>query len=399
MNFIQPSTNHPLIPNSQEYLVYNKFVSVHSEDRDITKFPNSSYFEIELPEDYVNVLAVRLADYSFPSNYNTFSTNNKNNIMTFKVNQPFDPSGGTDLQNAVYQGLVAHENIDFVVVLPDGFYNPDQIVNSLTNLFNELVTNYLVEYLNENYPSLTDEFNQSGGYQEFVISYNVVNQKIWFGNRCDGFVLTNTSEVIINKLLDINCVNPSLHDFSNWGLPNNLGLPKQDVYSQTTPRFVPRFYYGEVYPGDKGYWLTPDPNLPGCQVHYIEAPFKLNIMGNAYFYMDIDDFNCMDETKPFTLNHFTRHTNATNGVANSTFAKICVPCVPLSQWFDSSNTCYKYYNPPAERIRRLRVRFRYHNGLLVDFGNFNFSFTLEFTLYVPENAKKYVLNKPQIRYS
>ena len=42
---------HPLIPNSQNYTYYKKFVSIHSEDRDYIKHPNSASFEIELHED------------------------------------------------------------------------------------------------------------------------------------------------------------------------------------------------------------------------------------------------------------------------------------------------------------------------------------------------------------
>jgi len=48
------NTSHPLIPSSQEYMIYYKYVSIHSEDRDILNYPNSSEFEIELPEDIVN---------------------------------------------------------------------------------------------------------------------------------------------------------------------------------------------------------------------------------------------------------------------------------------------------------------------------------------------------------
>ena len=39
-------TGHPIQPNAQEYMSYTKHVSIHSEDRDIIKFPNSSVFEI-----------------------------------------------------------------------------------------------------------------------------------------------------------------------------------------------------------------------------------------------------------------------------------------------------------------------------------------------------------------
>lgn len=34
------NTSHPLIPNSQEYIYYKKYVSVHSEDRNMLKYPD-----------------------------------------------------------------------------------------------------------------------------------------------------------------------------------------------------------------------------------------------------------------------------------------------------------------------------------------------------------------------
>ena len=64
---------HPLIPNSQNYTYYKKYISIHSEDRDMIKYPNASAFEIELPEDLLNVATLRLYDWSFPCNYDTFS--------------------------------------------------------------------------------------------------------------------------------------------------------------------------------------------------------------------------------------------------------------------------------------------------------------------------------------
>ena len=69
------NTSHPLIPNTQEYIYYKKYVSIHSEDRNMLKYPSSSEFEIEMPEDLLNVVALRLVSWTFPSNYNTFSIN------------------------------------------------------------------------------------------------------------------------------------------------------------------------------------------------------------------------------------------------------------------------------------------------------------------------------------
>ena len=49
------SSNHPIIQNTNDYFVYKKYVSIHSEDRDMLRFPDSSQFEIELPEELTNV--------------------------------------------------------------------------------------------------------------------------------------------------------------------------------------------------------------------------------------------------------------------------------------------------------------------------------------------------------
>ena len=86
------NTSHPLIQSSQEYIYYKKYVSIHSEDRDILKNPNPAEFEIELPEDLLNVVSLRLVSWSFPANYNTFSFNTSNVTMTFKINNPYNPN-------------------------------------------------------------------------------------------------------------------------------------------------------------------------------------------------------------------------------------------------------------------------------------------------------------------
>jgi hypothetical protein len=177
-------------------------------------------------------------------------------------------------------------------------------------------------------------------------------------------------------------------------LPNYLGLSRCNINSLNGNNLpnagsygdivVPRFYYGDVFPGDNGYWLVPDPNLTGSEVHWVECFEKINLMGPAYFYMEIEGLNCIDETSPYNISEFTLKTNQTNGIVNSSFAKIAIPTTPISQWFDRDALPYKYYYPPAERIRKLKIRFRYHNGQTVQFGVFNYSFVLEFMLQSPQ---------------
>jgi hypothetical protein len=66
----------------------------------------------------------------------------------------------------------------------------------------------------------------------------------------------------------------------------------------------------------------------------------------------------------------------------------------MSQWFDRDANPYKLYLPPAERIRKLKIKIRYHNGQLVNFGVFNYSFTLEFALYSSQQMREYKLSQP-----
>jgi len=407
--------NHPLIPSSQQYMFYKKYVSIHSEDRDILKYPNASNFEIELPEDLINVLTISLANWSFPANYDTFSPANSNVTMTFKINNPFNPATlqiSSPYYSAIFKALFLAKDMNYSITIESGFYNPHQMVTELTNKFNFAVTQIITAFLQDittpyydplTFPDILTEFQSKGGYSSFVIVYNSVCQKIWFGNTTDGFELTNETQITNNLNENILCVTKSqVPSFSNWGLPANLGLSRNNTPSinGSTPGIdtfinsfgtviTPRFYYGDVFPGDQGYWLLPNPDLPGSQVNWIESTYKINLMGPSYFYIELEGQNCIDETSPYNVSTFTTQTNQTNGIVNSSFAKIAIPTTPISQWFDRESLPYKEYMPPAERIRKLKFKIRYHNGLLVDFGVFDYSLLLEFVMLQPTQARSY----------
>jgi hypothetical protein len=408
-------TSHPLIPNSQEYIYYKKYVSFHSQDRDMLKYPSASEFEIEMPQDLLNVAALRLTNWTFPANYNTFSGFNSNVSMTFKINNPYNPNinGVSDiLVQKQFEYFFLNQNKLYEIFIEEGFYNPQQMVTELTNKFNQSITADLIKYFNtksvdpgltpaqqQEYLDAFTEFKLKGGYSNFIIVYNNVSLKLWFGNRADGFEIINEVGQFSSVFIDNFCIpgRQRLPEFSTYGLPSFLGLARCNQSSISSFDLkdianaalvdgdipVPRFYYGDVTPGDNGYWLLPL-DSSGCQVHWLEAFYKLNIMGEPYLYMEIQGQNCIDETKPYNLSKFTLETNQTNGIVNSAFAKMAVPTTPLSQWFDRDSTPYKLYYPPAERIRRLKFKIRYHNGQPANFGVFNFSFMLEFTLQGPQ---------------
>ena len=394
------STNHPLIPNANDYVVYKKYVSIHSEDRDVLKYPNSNQFEIEMPEDITNIYSLRLINWTFPANYNSFSYSSSNIAMFFYISNPYNPGANmvfNPLEQAIFTCLFLSSTVLFEFTIQEGFYNPTQMVTELQNKFNFVVTQRIKKYLTDN--GLTTEltqFNAQGGYTKFVIVYNSVGQKIWYGNTSDEFILANEAVTLIGNVTDnLFCATKAqLPEFDNWGLPGNLGLSRCNTTaisikdSVTGEPFTPRFFYGDVNAGDNGFWLLPDPALTGSVVYFIEPPFKINLMGPSYFYMELNGNNCIDETSPYTVNKFTLSTNVTNGVTNAAFAKIGIPTTPISQWFDKDSLPYKLYWPPAERMRKLSIKLRYHNGQLVNFGTFPYSFAIEFTTLLPNQPRR-----------
>jgi len=402
MSRFNTNTTYPLIVNSNQYMIEQKVVSIHSEDRNITKFPNSSSFEIELPDDYTNVSTVQLADYTFPANYDTFSLAQGNTLLTFKIDRPYNPTdhGFYDpLLNALYEALYEHIDEDYLLYISAGFYTPFQIATELTNRLNSVVNAYIYGYLTIKYPDLLSQYVESGGYTQFVVVYNEVSQTLWFGNKSSGFILTNDSNLYVlrRELIAIQCIQVEYRESANWGLPAYLGFTRCPVSSitNTIPGVYPRFYYGTAsIPGDDGYWLIPDSNYQTQTVYYLEATSKINLMGNAYFYMQIEGLNNIDETAPYSFDAFTYTTNETNGIHNSAFAKIGVTATPVSQWFDYNSYAVKVFNPPAERIRKLKIKLRYHNGTLVEFGKFNFSFNLIFQMLRPQNLRSYITFDP-----
>ena len=392
------NTTHPLIPSTQNYQFYRKYASIHSEDRDILKYPSSNNFEIELPEDLLNVSTIRLSNWSFPANYDTFSNNNLNVTMTFTISSPYNPGENgvsNDLYNKIFECLFLSQTENFVITIETGFYNPTQMVTELTNKFNYAVTKRITQYFTvNNYITELAEFETAGGYTNFIIVYNSVSQKIWFGNIADAFTLTNSTQAEKRFSSDFYyCGSKSVApNFSDWGLPANLGLLRCDtasINSTTEAQTVitPRFFYGDVFSGDNGYWLLPNPALLGSQVNWVECPNKINLMGPAYFYMELEGYNCIDETQPYNASPYTFSNGSANGIVNSSFAKIAIPTTPISQWFDRDQVPYKQFIPPAERIRKLHFILRYHNGALVDFGTFDYSFTIEFLTLIPQQGK------------
>ena len=83
-------------------MLVSKCVSIHSEDRDCIKYPSSSEFEIELPEDYLSVQTVKLSTWTFPANYNVFSALQANIELSFQLVDLYNPNEDETLTQLIY---------------------------------------------------------------------------------------------------------------------------------------------------------------------------------------------------------------------------------------------------------------------------------------------------------
>ena len=95
--------------------------------------------------------------------------------------------------------------------------------------------------------------------------------------------------------------------------------------------------------------------------------------------MEVDKYNIIDEIIPNSTEK-NKIYNVNDGKVNSAFAQI-----PLKQnLYEQIFECKNNYNPPIKNISKLKFKFRFHDGKLVDFKNINFSFMIQFNSLLSE---------------
>ena len=110
----------------------------------------------------------------------------------------------------------------------------------------------------------------------------------------------------------------------------------------------------------------------------------------THVYMEIDKFNTIDEMEPYPINSNSSKHNRSGGRNDASFAVI--PIVPfrsdhlyVTENGDIANV--SYYHTPIEKVSKLKLKFRYHNGDLVDFGDNEIHVLLQLNMLVGEPDK------------
>jgi hypothetical protein len=367
-------SNHQIIPREQTYVLDRKFVTIHSNDRDIKKWPFPNHFEVTLPEAITNIDSMRVVEAKLPSNYYNFSNELQNTKMAFSltnINANWNPTINALLTNS---GILN-------IVIQSGFYTPQQLASELTYQLNKAVTDYLV----------TNGITTTT-YDQFVVHHDVVAMKFIFGNRSDGFVLRFADKMnyTINQ-----CEQPNAWErYSQWGLGSFLGFEKQNYLGTASNT---ELISGWNNPASK--WLQFSTTPTSTTVYYTQAPLVFKLSGETTVYMELDRYNNIDELVPFSESTNSMYNNDYSGSVNSAFAKIPIKIVPYGETFDSINEQIisgAHFEPPLERVQKLKFRFRNHVGTLIDFQDFPFNFTIEFNCLRNEISKKYSTRVPNV---
>ena len=231
------NTSHPFAEREQTYFLDRKLVSIHSNDRDLCKWPNPSHFEIELPENLINVYSLRLINASFPSNLYTFSNSYQNTKINISL--VHDINVNNDEARSIFVAYNLGQQT--TITISEGYYDPEQLQNELTGKVNAILTSVIQQ------SAIDNSYNLPPGYvyDKFVVKYDKTTHKFNFINLRDNFTIHADFEIPYS---DLPCGQPNVwKNYANWGLPYNLGLGREEYPSMSVRGGLIYYYDNTSY--------------------------------------------------------------------------------------------------------------------------------------------------------
>ena len=372
--------HHPLIKSEDNYVLSRQIVSIHSVDRDISQWPHSNTFAIQLPEAALNVQTMRLSMINLPSQLYNISNEYQNTKFTFSLG----PSTGL-----------------LTITIPDGYYTPEMLINTLQTLMNEQIINYTVSgtsVVSFNVPSQQIDFVYTGSGETFTILAGL-QEKYDFKKQCERGTY--------------------YHQYANWGAGFNLGFDKINsaVYTKYLDSYPEKLcspdavtltalstYHPSTTTKSLTYpWLPPSQSQLIATGQWIRAPNPVKLSGDQVVYMEVEKYNNLDEIYPYTDTGLCAPPQSApnapkpiSGHVKSAFAKIPMSEAAANTATPNDFAGRTYFNPPAERINRLKFTFRTHDGRLIDFQDCPFNFSIELYSLLPEQLRKMNITIPEV---
>ena len=151
-----------------------------------------------------------------------------------------------------------------------------------------------------------------------------------------------------------------------------LGYEKKDYASTTIPS--DKQYAFTYQTSNASKWLSDN----GRYIN-VDNVGTAKINGENVLYLEIEKYNTMNELTPFAMNTSSSYNNSYNGKVNTAFTKIILDDQETtSSRNNTSKTNKIVYNQLVKNIDRLKFKFRYHSGLLIDLADSDLHFTLVF---------------------
>ena len=333
-----------LIERFQNFTLDRKILSIDSNDRNKSIWPNANEFEIQTPQIYNKVESMRLLSIQIPSKLY--------NISEYLQNNKF---------------IIKHGSTQEIITIDDGYYSNTKLCNIIQN-------------------KVRKDSNSIFG-DDFYVKLNVVSQKPHFMSENYDFSLIFIDDnIIYSNNKNNKCLNNVYEKQFNPGLGSILGFNDQKFVSSTRQL---NQYSSELY-----FYYNNNQNLRSAE-GVIVPPNKLNLEFNQFVYLEIDKYNTSDEIIPFINDRFNNNT----GSVNSFFAKIPIKLTTSDSINQSLSAkedfidSLSFYQPPIEKISKFKIKLRYHNGLLVDLDNYNISFSLEIN-QIRNEMKNYNVRTP-----
>ena len=401
MSYYNVSSQQPIIHTPQNYNVNSKLISIQSEDRDITKWPNSSEFEITLPVVYKQVISMRTIDIQLPNSFYSFNCQRQNTKLILEY---------------TYHGVIYQD----IITIQEGNYNLQTLADEIQTKINIALSNtsikvkvfinpinHKIYFFSNDIISLDfsidpfieiDTVNLSNcttcpippsNHSRSNRPVNYTTNEIIYSldsSNCNINICNNN--IIYNDAYLINYPPTAFDKRNEWGLGNYIGFHKKKYTSNVVSSPFPYSWLSESTLNDSNdtynYVIVSDTNVNMCD------------LGNIY--MELDKYNCIDELEPFCYN-----TNAANqikyayykgkkipiccnnqqpnktynGVYNSAFT--IIPVGGGSEYIPQSSGITGTYisTPPIPKLQKFKFKFRWHDGTLVDFNNCDVNIVIE----------------------
>lgn len=338
-----PIPNHTFnFTIDNDFIIKNKLVTIHTEDRNKFFYPNQSEFTIHLPCAIQNIVKVQLNEINIPVYNDTILNEYQNTKFMFQIHQPvepklnpqihgggaighatpdwtstinWDPTTGTDtrrleIENIIYKVLLdlSMNNHIFTAEINEGCYDkPDMIINEIMRQMNFVVENEIkkspiyIAWQNHTYPNGIVNYVDTVIYERFHVNYNQLSHKIEIYNEGDNFRLLFDKDIeyiieenqhSINKnVLFKNNRKETLAEYMGFKKEIYTGIPKTVTLSEPRPH------------RQKYFWNSLDPG-PTCDFSFnrifsVNANYKLRYWIFNSIYMEFDGVNSIDELEPF----------------------------------------------------------------------------------------------------